>query len=81
VGSGSERKKFSFSILLILDEGGLREGWVESAYSSLAATARPHSYAADCRVITNSGTGRTRPPVPPGCRFKMVSASSSGRVF
>jgi hypothetical protein len=48
VRSGSERKKFSFSILLILDEGGLREGWVKSAYSSLAATARPqsHSYAA-----------------------------------
>jgi hypothetical protein len=30
---------FSFSFLLILDEGGLREGWVKSAYSSLATTA------------------------------------------
>jgi hypothetical protein len=38
--SGSERKKFSFSFLLILDEGELREGWVKSAYSSLAATGR-----------------------------------------
>jgi hypothetical protein len=37
--SGSEGKTFSFSFLLILDEGGLREGRVKSAYSSLAATA------------------------------------------
>jgi hypothetical protein len=29
---------FSFGILLILEEGGLREGWVKTAYSSLAAT-------------------------------------------
>jgi hypothetical protein len=28
------------SFLLILDEGGLREGWVKPAYSSLAATDR-----------------------------------------
>jgi hypothetical protein len=33
----SERKRLVFSFLLILDEGGLREGWVKSAYSSLAA--------------------------------------------
>jgi hypothetical protein len=39
VRSGSEQKTFSFSFLLILDEGGLREGRVKSAYSSLAATA------------------------------------------
>jgi hypothetical protein len=37
--SGLERKTFSFSFLLILDEGGLREGWVKSAYFLLAATA------------------------------------------
>jgi hypothetical protein len=40
----SERKSFSFSFLLILDEGGLREGWVKSAYSSLAATAVPQNH-------------------------------------
>jgi hypothetical protein len=28
---------FSFSFLLILDEGGIWEGWVKSAYSLLAA--------------------------------------------
>jgi hypothetical protein len=37
-------KTFSFSFLLILDEGGLREGWVKSAYSSLAATAGPQNH-------------------------------------
>jgi hypothetical protein len=37
VRSGS----LSFSFLLILDEGGLREGWVKSAYYSLAAAAGP----------------------------------------
>jgi hypothetical protein len=41
---------FSFSFLLILGEGGLREGWVKSAYSSQAATAGRQ------RIITNSGT-------------------------
>jgi hypothetical protein len=41
---GSEQTKFSFSFLLILDEGGLREGWVKSAYSPLAATARPPNH-------------------------------------
>jgi hypothetical protein len=33
-------KRFSSSFLLILDEGGLREGWVKPAYSSVAATGR-----------------------------------------
>jgi hypothetical protein len=37
----SEGKSFSFSFLLILDEGGFRGGRAESAYSSLAATACP----------------------------------------
>jgi hypothetical protein len=37
-------KTFSFSFLLILDEGGLREGWVKFAYSSLAAAAGPHNH-------------------------------------
>jgi hypothetical protein len=37
-------KTFSFSFMLILDEGGLREGWVKFAYSSLAATAGPQSH-------------------------------------
>jgi hypothetical protein len=31
---------FSFSFSLILDEGGFREGWSDSAYSS-PATAEP----------------------------------------
>jgi hypothetical protein len=43
-------KKFRFSFLLILDEGGLREGWVKPAYSSLAATGR---------IITNQQLGKT----------------------
>jgi hypothetical protein len=37
----SERNCFSFSFLLILDEGGFRGGRVDSAYSSLATTACP----------------------------------------
>jgi hypothetical protein len=32
----SEQKPFSFSFSLLLDEGGLREGWVDFAYSSPA---------------------------------------------
>jgi hypothetical protein len=68
--------------LIILDEGGLREGWVKSAYSSLAATAGPQNHNKQRHQATQAetvkpadigGTGRTRPPVPPGCKFKMVS--------
>jgi hypothetical protein len=38
------RASFSFSFLLILDEGGLREGWAKSAHSSLATTAWPRNH-------------------------------------
>jgi hypothetical protein len=37
----SERKCFSFSFLLILDEGGFRGGRAKSVYFLLAATACP----------------------------------------
>jgi hypothetical protein len=38
IPSENEQETFSFGFLLILDEGGLREGRVKTAYSSLAAT-------------------------------------------
>jgi hypothetical protein len=43
---------FIFSFLLILDEGGLREGWVKSAYSSLAGRQNGGKTAANLRQKT-----------------------------
>jgi hypothetical protein len=51
-------KLFSFSLLLILDEGGLREGWVKSAYSLLAATAVPQNH--NKKTARQNGTAKQR---------------------
>jgi hypothetical protein len=92
---GVDRKTFSFCFLLILDEGGLREGWVKTAYSSLAATescpgslgqgiiTNSHtSYAGrSSKLVYTGGTGRAGPPVPPGYEIKMVSVAGAAEFY
>jgi hypothetical protein len=51
-------KTFSFSFLLILDEGGLREGWVKSAFSSLATTAWPRNHNSIFFIFLRQNGGR-----------------------
>jgi hypothetical protein len=67
------KKSFSFSFLLILDEGGLREGWVKSAYSSLAATD-------DGTAKRRRIGGRRVPPARTGIITKTVARQNGGKT-
>jgi hypothetical protein len=70
------KKMFSFSFLLILDEGGFWEGWVKSAYSLLATTAWPRNHN---NIFLRQAGGKKRRPIRRREKRRQICGESAAK--